>query len=556
MFRSIKYKTVLIFVIPILVILMLFAYFSKKTTDLLEKNLIDNYHSFLQNRISSLDGMLDMTANRMYELMNQISGSGLNMYNEEEYEYQYIWNDIEKELSNLFEYNDFTDAIYFYDKNQQNIRILKQNRGENSRHVHILDKMDFQQFSDDYSVKIPYLGWHIYSDEDKNGLYYLCTNDRIYYLGICIDYQKMLNQLRTVDDENTVVISMLDSEHNVLIGTPPEKQEKSKVVIEEYDETLNVIFTYEINENELISVSKRFRFGRNIILMLILLVTVALFFLWISGFLRPFEKMIYTMQRISEGETELTLNYSRDKELRIIADSFNNMLEQISQYKIESYESKLEHQINKLNFLQMQIKPHFIANTLNTIYNLAYMEDVDGIKELTKYLSDYLIYNMNADKKFVSIDKEIENVNNYLSICKKQRPGRLFFEFDIDPLTENEVILPLAILTIVENSIKHGFDYQNHPLTVRITSRYLWEDDGGRIQICMEDDGRGFSEDSLKRLNSPDIFEPCEGHIGLYNIATRLRIIYNNRAYLKFSNKAEKGGLVEMTFPAGDTKIS
>ncbi len=195
---------------------------------------------------------------------------------------------------------------------------------------------------------------------------------------------------------------------------------------------------------------------------------------------------------------------------RYIADRFTN--EKI-QHALETDKLKTE-----LDFLRSQVNPHFLFNTLNNIYTLAYRRSVntaDSIMKLSEILR-YMLYESSTE--FVVISREIHYLKLLLSLQQLRVNGPLMLNFDIAGETEKDMIAPLILLSFVENVIKHGL--LNDPLNPAM------------IKLCIKN-----GELSLYSKNKIDpAAKDSEGGIGLTNVRRRLLLLYSDKHILKTEN--------------------
>jgi len=171
-----------------------------------------------------------------------------------------------------------------------------------------------------------------------------------------------------------------------------------------------------------------------------------------------------------------------------------------------------------LNTLKGQINPHFIFNSLNNIRGLV-QEDPLKSKEMITRLSELLRSSLLLGKtNFVTVEQELETVENFLEISKIQYEDRLSFQFDISEETKSIQIPPMILQMLVENAVKHGISTLKNGGNIFIKT-YLDKSD---LQIIVKNTGKiSQSEDSTK--------------IGLQNIEERLKLLYDDKATFKLS---------------------
>lgn len=130
--------------------------------------------------------------------------------------------------------------------------------------------------------------------------------------------------------------------------------------------------------------------------------------------------------------------------------------EKTKQLETKILETQLKLKEQELNYLKMQIHPHFLFNTLNTMYGFA-LKKADETPEMILKLSnllDYLLYQV--DKPFVLLTEEIEHINDYITLEKMRFNDTLDVTFKTENISENIKIAPMLLLPFIENSFKHG----------------------------------------------------------------------------------------------------
>jgi LytS/YehU family sensor histidine kinase len=196
-------------------------------------------------------------------------------------------------------------------------------------------------------------------------------------------------------------------------------------------------------------------------------------------------------------------------------------------------QSKLS--LAELNMLKMQIHPHFLFNTLNTISALVHKNPDDADKMISR-LSDLLRTSLDySGKHFVTLREEIEFLILYLEIQKVRFKERLKVNNNLDPASL-EIQVPAIILQpIVENSIKHVLEKTKDVCEIKISSSV----NNNILTLHVTDNGPGILESNY--INK-------EG-VGLSNVKSRLSQIYNNDQSLKIKNVQEGGLLVSIEIP-------
>ena len=172
-------------------------------------------------------------------------------------------------------------------------------------------------------------------------------------------------------------------------------------------------------------------------------------------------------------------------------------------------EAQLKLKEQELNYLKLQVHPHFLFNTLNTLYGHALKkseETPDMILKLSNLL-DYLLYQ--ADKPLVSISSEIEHIKDYLSLEKMRYGSNLLVELDLPENIEDISIAPMLFIPLVENCFKHG----------QLIEGKLTID----VQLKIDEDNIRFTIiNSVKSIEN----QGFRNGIGLTNLEKRLKLLY------------------------------
>lgn len=195
----------------------------------------------------------------------------------------------------------------------------------------------------------------------------------------------------------------------------------------------------------------------------------------------------------------------------------------------------------EIGFLQAQIKPHFLFNTLSTIASFCSTDPGYARKLITEFAS-YLrqSFDFKSLDTLVPLEKELELVKSYTEIEKARFGEKLTVLFEIDK-TIKARIFQLSIQPLVENAIRHGVRKKSGGGTVTISVKRLLDN----VLVSVSDDGCGIEPDRLNTLLSND---EKQG-IGLWNIDRRLKKLFGKG--LTIESEPGKGTTVTFTIPSG-----
>ena len=263
--------------------------------------------------------------------------------------------------------------------------------------------------------------------------------------------------------------------------------------------------------------------------------------------LEPVGTLTRTMRAIQGGDTTIRVpQKSKIQEVNQISQTVNTMLDTIQQQKIDAYEQQLANQHAKLQYLHLQIRPHFFLNCLNLLYSLAGEENYQAIQDAILDLSTYLRSIFQDSAKLVPLKAELASVESYVRIqgAGTQLPPQLKLSIDADTL---KIPVPtLSLLTFVENSLKHScrrilpwrseFDAAACPARTTAISMYP-----SATTAAASLPGPG-------KLNGPLESIYTQNHVGISNIRHRLQLLYEGQATLSFRNLTD-GACVELFLP-------
>lgn len=215
------------------------------------------------------------------------------------------------------------------------------------------------------------------------------------------------------------------------------------------------------------------------------------------------------------------------------AEAFAEQAQALAQSEVELSE-------NRVAAMVSQIQPHFLFNTLDTIYGLC-DEDVDLAKEAIASFSRYLRTNLDSLRRTVPVPVmvEIEHVRTYLELERMSDKNRLHYILDIQA-TDFQVPA-LSVQTIVENAVKHGLGGREQGGTVVVRT---YETDT-EYQVVIEDDGIGFQTEHAASTAKTGV------HVGIENSRLRLDAMCNGT--LSIVSEPGKGTTATVRIPKRET---
>ena len=252
----------------------------------------------------------------------------------------------------------------------------------------------------------------------------------------------------------------------------------------------------------------------------ILLILIIAFIKTIVAVLNPTDMMMIKGQTSGYKVTEYFLN-------RVLIGGFFMISSCIIKFTLDWFASERiqrnlesERREMELQFLKSQLNPHFLFNSLNNIYSLAYQKSdktADAIMKLSEIMR-YMIYESNTPT--VALSKEVDYLTNYIELQKIRFKDGAFIELTLNGEIDDQKIVPLMLISFVENAFKHGV--VNDPANPV------------KINIIANQKILHFSVINKKNNQNKD----AQGGVGLTNVERRLQLVYPDRYKLNVVNSA------------------
>lgn len=297
-----------------------------------------------------------------------------------------------------------------------------------------------------------------------------------------------------------------------------------------------------------------------ILVVLMLLIISIPYSILMMNLLKPLSKLMTFMKQLKTGNLSVLhskVSLEGYAEIEMISNEFNTMLQRINgltnqlvQSDTQLYQSELEKQRLQYAFLQSQINPHFLSNTLDTIKGIAISQGSRETYEMAGALSRMLRYSIKGGDE-VSLGEELQIVNAYITIYQIRFSGRFIYEL-VCPEEFLPLLIPKMIIQpIVENALTHGLETLAEGGAVHI---HVHTNEKGDLVIMVRDNGVGMLPERLEQLNRLLHTEVKDsilnGHIGVANVHHRIQCKYGNAYGIKLRSESGKGTEVTLIFPS------
>lgn len=306
------------------------------------------------------------------------------------------------------------------------------------------------------------------------------------------------------------------------------------------------------------------------VLIMITIANVILAVLMTRTITNPLSNLARAANEVASGNLEIDfIEVKSNDEVGVVSKAFNKMIQSIREYIIQIRENmEIESAMKEkelmmethlkdaeLKYLQAQINPHFLFNTLNAGAQLAMMEGADKTYRFIQNMASFFRYNIKKDKQEATLADEIKLVDNYIYILNVRFSGEIHFEKQIDEQLVNVRVPSMILQPIVENAINYGIrdiDWEGLIL-LKVTM------DHDEICISIKDNGIGMSQERIDEVLRGEIREndpsADSNGVGLGNVINRLKLFYEKEDVLDiFSEGKDKGTEVVIYIPVDNQK--
>ena len=263
----------------------------------------------------------------------------------------------------------------------------------------------------------------------------------------------------------------------------------------------------------------------------------------------PLNDLIVLSEELSQGHLDYRAKEPEVAELRVVTKSMNDMAHNLHVLIEENAVKQFDLAQSELRVLQAQITPHFIYNTLDAILSLAEQGNSEQVKTMTYALSDFLRISLSKGQDWITIEKEIRHIEDYLTILQIRYGAMLTFAIDIPEEILQTEVLKMILQPLVENAVYHGTKHVRRAGKVTVAATVA-ED---TIRFLITDNGIGMENERLleiqARLAQATVDDSGEGGYGLYNVRKRLLLYYGNAASLQIDSTYRNGTTITVTVP-------
>jgi sensor histidine kinase YesM len=293
------------------------------------------------------------------------------------------------------------------------------------------------------------------------------------------------------------------------------------------------------------------------LLIIVTVINIGLLYILTRRITDPLIGLAKAANEVAKGNLQIGLvEVGVMDEVGIVSKAFNKMVYSIKVYIDKIRENmELENTMKEkelimeghlkdaqLKYLQAQINPHFLFNTLNAGAQLAMMESADKTSLFIENMADFFRYNLKNINQVASIEEELNLVDNYIHIINVRFVGEIHFQKSIEDEWLSVNIPRMILQPIVENAVNYGIRNIDWNGTI-LLSVYKC---GEYICISIKDNGIGMSQDKIDKIllgeiQETDVTKNSNG-IGLGNVINRLKLYYDEEDLFEIKSYGENKG--------------
>lgn len=303
----------------------------------------------------------------------------------------------------------------------------------------------------------------------------------------------------------------------------------------------------EISTRELMR--RAMRSMQDMLLLLLALLILSMLLLWnfIRRIVSPINQLSEAAQAVGRGDLSVRVDVRTRDEIEDLADAFNKMVVDIDTLLRRSVEHEQKLRQMQTENLMLQINPHFIYNTMNSI---VYMARMDGNRQIADFTNAFISLLQSTlrvrSSVYSTLGEELGIVKNYLYLQEYRYANKFTYDIQCPEELRQCRILSVILQPVVENAIFHGVAPKDGPGHIGIAVKEA----GGALEITVEDDGVGITQAQLVDIENEDYARSSGIHrIGIGNVRKRIEEIYGSPYTMRIESAVARWTRVTIRIP-------
>lgn len=562
--HQIRTKMLLVMVAMLVIITSTLAVFIyRESTRVME----DTYHSISQNSLIACSDVLDLQLNFIVDLVRSKVLSEAFFRNVPPVHSGTTSSRLDNAamvraneiLGQMLAQEPLLDGFWFFDLQEHRLSAMASKRQMNSLfeyYAQSLDaSVDWYQRTIAANGKEVFFGYNVLwsTDEQSFSMTKLIRDtDNFDGIGVLVTTinKKMLNDLTAhwrSDEEAAMMIVDEDKMDQLIFYNQPEAKQVLQHYLNQRDQERSGDYLFQthkaersrwsfisfIHKDHLSSAGQYIQSYIAIVLIGILFLGVMMSLITTYFLYRPIERLKRSIQQFGQDHQPITTTFD-ESEVGTIGNAIKKAVNQNLELSKRVTEAEVREKESELRLLQAQINPHFLYNTLDSLYLMAVMHNVDEIAEMTAALSDIFKIALSKGNRYIRLNDELEYIQQYMLIQNIRFSNRFKLEIEADAQSRQCFMLKLIIQPFVENAICHGLEPKMGNGWIRVCARI----DDAHLHISIADNGVGVQDISL-----------LDHGYAISNVRERIQLFYGSAYDVKFYSEPEKGVTVLIRIP-------
>ena len=259
---------------------------------------------------------------------------------------------------------------------------------------------------------------------------------------------------------------------------------------------------------------------------------------------RMIDDIVRAFENVMHGSLDTKLAVTSEDEFGVISEAYNVMLDSLKDLMERNREEARRTALSEIKQLESQFNPHFLFNTMENIRAMTAI-DPKAARKMILELSELLRYSIRGGSMYTTLAQDFDMTEAYLRIQKYRFGDKFSYTVTAGETARAAVVPRLMLQPLIENSISHSFKNKER---LRVSIEAKTED--GMLAVSVSDDGDGIPDDKLAEIRGTIRSGVNDTpHIGLFNIARRIELMYGAGCGLWIDSSEGEGTTVTLRLP-------
>jgi len=260
---------------------------------------------------------------------------------------------------------------------------------------------------------------------------------------------------------------------------------------------------------------------------------------------RPIKDLARSMDNVVDNNMKSSFVPKYNDEIAYLGRKFAAMIQKITDLMEEVKHVEKQKHVEELKALQAQINPHFLYNTLDTVYWMNKMDGNDNAANMVADLADFFRLSLNKGEDITSVEREVEHVKKYLKIQQIRMEEKFEYEVVVEKDLEDYKVPKLILQPLVENTLLHGFEKLDRKGMIEIEVTREQE----QLVFYITDNGCGMSVEKREQINQSRLEGEGNHGYAIENVKARIKLYAGDAYGVWYDTNLTEGTRVRVSFP-------